>query len=293
MYVLRHDRYTSCIIFILLLVSLSFFFVICCIFFFFFFFFQAEDGIRDYKVTGVQTCALPISTARCSPRGRRRAPGRSRSWWRPPATAGPAPSAAGWRAGRSPSPRSRARGRRRRDRPRSPGWRGRRRGAGARRVRGPGRPGPRPTWSGAWPSAPRARRGNGGVPPWGRRSSEPSCDVGLGALVCGPREELLGLPEFDQAAEVEEPGEIRRAGRLLHVVRHDENRVALFQLDQQLLDALCGARVERRAGLVQQEDLRLVGERARDAQPLLLPARETRPGRLQAIFDFVPQRRLP
>src|SRR5206468_7203211 len=31
---------------------------------FFFFFFQAEDGIRDLIVTGVQTCALPISTAR-------------------------------------------------------------------------------------------------------------------------------------------------------------------------------------------------------------------------------------
>src|SRR6266511_1571347 len=29
--------------------------------FFFFFFFQAEDGIRDFHVTGVQTCALPIS----------------------------------------------------------------------------------------------------------------------------------------------------------------------------------------------------------------------------------------
>src|SRR5256885_11667626 len=29
-----------------------------------FFFFQAEDGIRDYKVTGVQTCALPISADR-------------------------------------------------------------------------------------------------------------------------------------------------------------------------------------------------------------------------------------
>src|SRR5260370_40602929 len=27
---------------------------------FFFFFFQAEDGIRDSSVTGVQTCALPI-----------------------------------------------------------------------------------------------------------------------------------------------------------------------------------------------------------------------------------------
>src|SRR5256885_17170537 len=30
----------------------------------FFLFCQAEDGIRDYKVTGVQTCALPISIAK-------------------------------------------------------------------------------------------------------------------------------------------------------------------------------------------------------------------------------------
>src|SRR3989454_11745693 len=34
---------------------------ISCSLFLMFFFFQAEDGIRDYKVTGVQTCALPIS----------------------------------------------------------------------------------------------------------------------------------------------------------------------------------------------------------------------------------------
>src|SRR5437870_10224093 len=43
---------------------------------FFFFFFQAEDGIRDGHVTGVQTCALPIfqffghSWRRVLPRGR-------------------------------------------------------------------------------------------------------------------------------------------------------------------------------------------------------------------------------
>src|SRR5690606_40839142 len=30
------------------------------IYYIFFFFFQAEDGIRDFHVTGVQTCALPI-----------------------------------------------------------------------------------------------------------------------------------------------------------------------------------------------------------------------------------------
>src|SRR5260221_8533373 len=33
-----------------------------------FFFFQAEDGIRDHCVTGVQTCALPISGHSRSPR---------------------------------------------------------------------------------------------------------------------------------------------------------------------------------------------------------------------------------
>src|SRR5256885_3600619 len=54
---------------------------------FFVFFFQAEDGIRDYKVTGVQTCALPISGRSACTRDRpwrRRRPGHpnaaGRSW---------------------------------------------------------------------------------------------------------------------------------------------------------------------------------------------------------------------
>src|SRR5438445_9730851 len=53
---------------------LVFFFIfsVLCLFFFFFFF-QAEDGIRDIGVTGVQTCALPIyDRARADhPRGQR------------------------------------------------------------------------------------------------------------------------------------------------------------------------------------------------------------------------------
>src|SRR5256885_12466917 len=55
----------------------------------FFFFFQAEDGIRDYKVTGVQTCALPISV-RSSP---------ARTEWPRRVAAGPAradQSRTGW-----------------------------------------------------------------------------------------------------------------------------------------------------------------------------------------------------
>src|SRR2546430_4028466 len=53
------------------------------------FFFQAEDGIRDLTVTGVQTCALPISTP-CTARARR-CPLRGRAGTRA-ARAAPSPS---------------------------------------------------------------------------------------------------------------------------------------------------------------------------------------------------------
>src|SRR3989454_5423134 len=42
------------------------------------FFFQAEDGIRDYKVTGVQTCALPILERHDPVRAVHPAPGEAR-----------------------------------------------------------------------------------------------------------------------------------------------------------------------------------------------------------------------
>src|SRR3989449_1663041 len=63
------------------------------------FFFQAEDGIRDVAVTGVQTCALPISRAPHA-HGRRESPGaaRRRRRWRLP----------GRRASRRPAARERA-----------------------------------------------------------------------------------------------------------------------------------------------------------------------------------------
>src|SRR5256885_12135696 len=50
------------------------------------FFFQAEDGIRDYKVTGVQTCALPISNPTLSARQPW-----AIHWERGPNTANPVP----------------------------------------------------------------------------------------------------------------------------------------------------------------------------------------------------------
>src|SRR5690554_7782360 len=49
--------------FLFFIFFLLFFFFLCCFLCVFFFFFQAEDGIRDADVTGVQTCALPISSS--------------------------------------------------------------------------------------------------------------------------------------------------------------------------------------------------------------------------------------
>src|SRR5258708_39608236 len=111
----------------------------------FFFFFQAEDGIRDDLVTGVQTCALPIyrlrgrlPVARARPgrrpapaaRGRAdRAPGRDEHRADPEPAVVPRPACrrGGPPAARGPSPRPR------------PGPRGRRGLGPGPRDRPPGR----------------------------------------------------------------------------------------------------------------------------------------------------------
>src|SRR5699024_11745383 len=51
------------------LIAFLFYKLFCCFFccWYIFFFFQAEDGIRVRNVTGVQTCALPISPLSSSP----------------------------------------------------------------------------------------------------------------------------------------------------------------------------------------------------------------------------------
>src|SRR5258708_10716365 len=53
-------------------------------YFFFFFFFQAEDGIRDDLVTGVQTCALPIFAATALAAHDSPPSAVAAMWWMPP-----------------------------------------------------------------------------------------------------------------------------------------------------------------------------------------------------------------
>src|SRR5256885_12668111 len=66
----------------------------------FFFFFQAEDGIRDYKVTGVQTCALPISLAAAAASRRSESPPATR----PPCRTAPTARRSSWAIRPSSSP---------------------------------------------------------------------------------------------------------------------------------------------------------------------------------------------
>src|SRR5438034_5804525 len=76
------------------------FFFVWFVFFFYFFFFQAEDGIRDHCVTGVQTCALPIFISGVAlltvmPEAARRATPETRRTSKNPQTVSFRPSASG------------------------------------------------------------------------------------------------------------------------------------------------------------------------------------------------------
>ena len=102
---------------------------------------------------------------------------------------------------------------------------------------------------------------------------------------------ILLVRRTRRAPEPEERGDVRDARRLLHVVRHDDDRVVRLELVDQLLDALRGDRIERRRRLVHQQDLRLDGQRAGDAQPLLLAAGERQRRGVQPVLDLVPERR--
>ena len=82
------------------------------------------------------------------------------------------------------------------------------------------------------------------------------------------------------------------ARRLLHVVGHDDDRVVALQLGHEIFDPTGRDRVQRRARLVHQDDVRLDRERAGDAEPLLLAAGERERALLQLVLHLVPERGL-
>ena len=93
--------------------------------------------------------------------------------------------------------------------------------------------------------------------------------------------------------DAEEGRHVRDARGLLHVVRDDHDRVLVLELVDQVLDPRRRDRVEGRGRLVHQDHVRLDGERARDAEALLLTAREAERVLLQPVLDLVPERGVP
>ena len=71
-------------------------------------------------------------------------------------------------------------------------------------------------------------------------------------------------------------------------MRDDDDGVRLFELERQLFDAPGGDRVERARRLVHQQHLRLSGQRAGDAQSLLLSAGETERALFELVLRLVP-----
>jgi hypothetical protein len=72
-------------------------------------------------------------------------------------------------------------------------------------------------------------------------------------------------------------------------VRHDDDGERALQLADEVLDGEGRDRVQRRAGLVHEQDLGLHRDGAGDAQPLLLAAGQTGTGLVEAVLDLVPQ----
>src|SRR5215472_18410485 len=106
------------------------------------------------------------------------------------------------------------------------------------------------------------------------RSAHPAGHIGFGALVFRVLEKLTGRGVLDKDARAGvalfvaehrvEGGTVADPRGLLHVVRDDDDRVPRLDVPHQVLDGAGRDRVERRAGLVHEDHVRLDGERAGD-----------------------------
>src|ERR1044071_5800083 len=85
-------------------------------------------------------------------------------------------------------------------------------------------------------------------------------DIILSAAILWSREDTGRFPELDELAEIHEGCEIRYARSLLHVVRHDCDRVVVLKFIHQFFDLGGRDRIKRRARLVKQDHLGLHGD---------------------------------
>ena len=106
-------------------------------------------------------------------------------------------------------------------------------------------------------------------------------------------ENLSGQAGFNQpprsSLNPEEDDVLGDPSGLGEVVCDDYDCVAPSETGHQVFHDTSGDRVEGAAGLVEQEDFGFERQGARQAQALLLAAREGESGGVEAVFHFVPQ----
>src|SRR5579883_1063102 len=119
-------------------------------------------------------------------------------------------------------------------------------------------------------------------------STKTPADIVLRLLLSGMLKDLNRRAEFDEPAGEEEAGILRDAGRLLHIVRYDNDSILFCQRRNQFLNLERGDGVERGAWLVHEQHLGAHGQGASDAETLLLPAGEAQRGSTQSILNLIP-----
>ena len=132
------------------------------------------------------------------------------------------------------------------------------------------------------------------------QSPEPARDVILGGPLAG-LEKIFSVsststrrPGLSVASKVE--GRlIAQPSRLLHVVGDDDNGEFLLELSDKVLDGQRRDRVQRRTGLIHQQDIGLHRDSTGNAQPLLLTTGQTPPGlsRRSPFHRFAPSLNAP
>src|SRR5687767_7925200 len=122
-----------------------------------------------------------------------------------------------------------------------------------------------------------------------RRSPVTAFDVLGGFRVSRGKEEIFSAAVLDDFAEEHENAFVARATGLGHVVGDNDDRIAALQFEHELLDVTRAFDVERGAGLVHENDLRLQRKQARDAELLLLLELQRGGLGVEPVLEIVPK----
>ena len=92
---------------------------------------------------------------------------------------------------------------------------------------------------------------------------------------------------FNELAHVKKGGVVGNAGRLLHIVGHNNDGQLAFKLVHSFFYLLGGYGFKGARRFIHKQNFRLNGQGAGDAQPLLLPAGKAQGGIAQTVFNFI------